>query len=69
MKKVRDLDACIAALRALQDRNDTEPEQTHFIKDAIDALKQLRRKSSPTRAETARFVRKIAESLLAAFKR
>jgi PhoPQ-activated pathogenicity-related protein len=69
MRKVRDFDACIAALRAVQGRNDTEPEQTHYIDDAIESLKQLRRKPNATHAETARFVREIAEALLSAFKK
>jgi len=69
MKKVRDLNACIAQLRALQGRNDTEPEQTKYIDEAIELLKRLRRRSNPTRAEVARFVRKIAEALLSAFKK
>jgi len=67
MRKVRDLDACIAQLRALQARNDTEPEQTKYIDEAIELLKQLRRKSNPNRAEVARFVREIAGALLSAF--
>ena len=67
MKKLRDLNACIAELRAVQVRNDTEPEQVRHIDDAIEFLRQLRRKSNPTRAQTARFVRKIAEALLRAF--
>jgi DNA repair ATPase RecN len=69
MKRVRDLNACIAQLRSLQGRNDTEPEQTKYIDEAIELLKQLRRKSKPSRAEVARFVRKIAEALLGAFKK
>jgi DNA repair ATPase RecN len=69
MKKVRDLNSCIAQLRALRGRNDTEPEQTKYIDEAIELLKQLRRKSHPSRADVAQFVRKIAEALLSAFKK
>jgi geranylgeranyl pyrophosphate synthase len=66
MKKLKDINACIAQLRAVQGRNDTEPEQTKYIDDAIELLRQLRRKSNPTRAEVARLVRGIAEALLRA---
>jgi DNA repair ATPase RecN len=67
MKRVKDLNACIAQLRAVSGRNDNEPEQTKDIDEAIDLLKQLRRKKNPSRAEVARFVRRISEALLHAF--
>lgn len=67
MKKVRDLEFLMAQLRALRDRNDTEPEQTKNIDDAIELVRQLRRKSNPTQPEVARFVRKIADALFRAF--
>jgi hypothetical protein len=67
VKKVRDLEFLLAQLRALRDRNDTEPEQTKNIDDAIELVKQLRRKSHPTGPEVARFVRKIADALFRAF--
>ena len=67
MKKVRDLEFLMAQLRALRDRNDTEPEQTKNIDDAIELVRQLRRKSRPTVPEVARFVRKIADALFRAF--
>lgn len=67
MKKVKDLNACIAQLRALQRSNDTEPEQTKYIENAIKHLRELRRKPNPNRAEVARLVRKVAEALLQAF--
>ncbi len=51
MKKVRDLEFLLAQLRALRDRNDTEPEQTKNIDDAIELVRQLRRKSHPTGPE------------------
>jgi len=67
VKKVRDLEFLLAHLRALRDRNDTEPEQTKNIDDAIELVRQLRRKSHPTKPEVARFVRKIADALFRAF--
>jgi len=51
VKKVRDLEFLLAQLRALRDRNDTEPEQTKNIDDAIELVRQLRRKSHPTGPE------------------
>jgi Ribbon-helix-helix protein, copG family len=67
MKQIKDVNACIARLRALHSRNDTEPEQTKYIDEAIEELRRLRRKSNPSRAEFFRCVRKVAESLLRAF--
>jgi hypothetical protein len=67
MKKLKDINACIAQLRAVRGRNDTEPEQTKYIDDAIELLRHLRRRSNPSRPEVARLVRKIAEALLSAF--
>jgi len=67
MKQVRDVNACIAQLRALQRKNDTKPEQTKYIDEAIEELRKLRRKSNPTKAEVFRCVRKVAENLLHAF--
>lgn len=67
MKQVRDVNACIARLRALQGRNDTEPEQTKYIDEAIEELRKLRRKSNPSKAEFFRCVRRVAETLLRAF--
>jgi hypothetical protein len=69
MKQVKDINACIAQLRALQSTNDTEPEQKKYIDDAIELLRELRRKPNLTRAQVARFVRKISEALLKAFKK
>ena len=69
MKQVKDINACIARLRAVRGRNDTEPEQTKCIDEAIELLRELRRKSHPTRAQIARYVRKISEALLDAFKK
>jgi DNA repair ATPase RecN len=67
MKQVRDVNACIAQLRALQGRSDTEPEQTKYIDEAIEELRKLRRKSNPSKAEVFRCVRRVAEHLLRAF--
>jgi hypothetical protein len=69
MKQLKDINACIALLRSVRGRNDTEPEQTKCIDEAIDVIRQLRQKSHPTRAEIARYVRKISEALLDAFKK
>jgi DNA repair ATPase RecN len=67
MKQVRDVNACIARLRALQGRSDTEPEQTKYIDEAIEELRKLRRKSNPSKAEVFRCVRKVTDNLLRAF--
>jgi DNA repair ATPase RecN len=67
MRKVKDVNACIAQLRALQSKNDTEPEQTKYIDEAIEELRKLRRKSNPSKAEVFRFVRQVTDNLLRAF--
>ncbi len=67
MKKVKDVNACIAQLRAIQSKNDSEPEQTKYIHDAIEELRKLRRKSNPSKAEVFRCVRHVTDNLLRAF--
>ena len=67
MKQIKDMNVCIAQLRALQCRNDIDPEQKQYVDEAIEQLKKLRRKSNPTRSEVFHFVRKVADCLLRAF--
>lgn len=68
MKKSKDVNACIAQLRALQDRNDTEPEQKKCIEEAIEQLRRLRRKTNPNKGDLFHCVRVISENLLRAFE-
>ena len=67
MKKVRDLEAVFAQLRALAARSDIEPRQERLLEQAIETLRQFRRNQSPDKAETFRCVRSVAEKLLDAF--
>ncbi len=67
MKQVKDVNACIAQLRALQGRNDTKPEQTKCIDEAVRELRKLRGKSHPGKAEVFSCVRRVTENLLRAF--
>ena len=67
MKHFKDLDACIALLRALQARNDIGPEQKKDVGEAIEEAKRLRRKRGATHVENYRCVRRIAERLVNAF--
>lgn len=68
MKKSKDVNACIAQLRAVQGRNDTEPEQKKCIEEAIEQLRKLRRKTNPNKADLFHCVRIISENLLRSFE-
>jgi len=67
MKKVRDLEAVLAQLRALAARSDIEPRQKQLVEQAIETLKWFRRIKAPDKAEIFRCVREVAEKLLDAF--
>jgi len=67
MKKVRDLQAVFAQLRALAARSDIEPRQKQLVEQAIETLKRFRRIKNPDKAEIFRCVREVAEKLLEAF--
>jgi len=67
MKKFKELEACIAQLRALQAGSRVEPEQKEYVELAIDELRKLRRKPHPTQHEVHKSVRVIAEALIKAF--
>lgn len=67
MRKIRELNACIARLQAVQGGNDLRPEQQKEIKRAMEQLKQLRRLPHPTQREVFCAVREITEALLRAF--
>ena len=69
MKKVRDLQAVFAQLRALAARSDIEPRQKQLLEQAIETLKRFRRNKNPNSAETYRCVRDVAEKLLQTFLR
>lgn len=67
MKKVRDLEAVFARLRALAARGDIEPRQKQLVEQVIEKLKRFRRNQDPSKAELFRCVRDVAEKLLDAF--
>ena len=67
MKRFKDLQACIALLRALQDRSDVGPEQKRNVEAAINEAKRLRRKKDVDSVNVYACVRRITESLLSAF--
>ncbi len=67
MRKLRELNACISLLEAVQEGNDLGPEQHKEIKRAMEQLKQLRRLPHPTQREVFCVVREITEALLRAF--
>ena len=67
MKKVKDLEAVFAQLRALAARGNIEPQQKQLLEQAIETLKRFRRIKSPNKPEIFRCVRDVAEKLLEAF--
>lgn len=67
MRKVKDLEAVFAQLRAEAARGGIEPRQKQLLEQAIETLKRFRRIKNPTKAEIFRCVRDVAEKLLEAF--
>jgi len=67
MKKSKDLKAIFLQLRELAGRSDIEPRQKQLVGKATERLKGFRRIHNPSKAETYRCVRDVAESLIEAF--
>ena len=67
MQKIKELNACIAVLQAIQAGSKAEPEQKKYVERAIDELRKLRRKPHAKRAEINRSVREVVEALAKAF--
>jgi hypothetical protein len=67
MKHFKDLNACIAHLRAIHGRDDIEPEQKKELEGAIECLRRFRRKNNPSQAELFNCVREVAGRLVEAF--
>jgi hypothetical protein len=67
MRKIKDLEAVFAQLRAKAARGDIEPRQKQLLEQAIETLKRFRRIKNPTKAEIFRCVRDVAEKLLETF--
>jgi hypothetical protein len=66
MKQFKELNACIADLKALLAGNDIGPGQRQDVEAAIEELKRLRRKPD---SDHFRCVRRVAERLISAFFR
>lgn len=67
MKQFKDVNACIADLRALLARSDIGPEQRKDVEAAIEHLRRLRRKPDATMVDVYRCVRGVASRLIKAF--
>ena len=67
MQHFKDIDVCLALLRALHARNDIGPKQKRDVETAIEEAKRLRRKRKACYADAYHCVRRITESLLNAF--
>jgi hypothetical protein len=69
MHKSKDLNACIAVLKAMQSGSDVTPEQKQAIESVVGEIKRIRRKPNPKRHEIHQSIRTIAEKLVRAFIR
>jgi hypothetical protein len=69
MQKNKDANATIAQLEALVARSDVDPDQKKHVGVALDELRRLRRKPKFTQEQIFHCVRRVAESLLNAFRK
>jgi DNA repair ATPase RecN len=69
MKKFKNLNACIADLKALCAGSDVRPEQKRHVEAAIEQLRRLRRKPRAKAVEVHRCVREVASRLIMAFSK
>lgn len=69
MNKSKDLNACIAILKAVQSGSDVTPEQKQAIESVVGDIKRIRRKPNLRRHEIHQSIRSIAEKLVRAFIR
>jgi hypothetical protein len=69
MKKSKDVHATIAQLRAFVARSDVGPDQKKHVGVALDELRRLHRKPKFTQEQVFYCVRRVAESLLNAFRK
>jgi len=67
VKQFKDLNACIAQLRALRAGSDIRPDQVKDVDAAIEQLRRLRRKPDAKITEVYGCVREVAERLIEAF--
>jgi hypothetical protein len=67
MARFKDINECIALLRALHSRSDIEPKQRKYVEAAITEARRLRRKRTADGKEAHHCVRGITENLLKAF--
>jgi DNA repair ATPase RecN len=67
MKQFRELNASIAALRALLAGSDIRPEQRKHVEEAVQQLRRLRRKTNPRMSDIYRCVRRVTDRLVSAF--
>jgi hypothetical protein len=67
MQQFKELNACIASLKALLAGNDIRPEQRRDVEAAIEELKYLRRKRNADGPDVYACVRRVAENLVSAF--
>ena len=67
MQQFKELNASIAALRALLAGGDIGPEQRQDVQAAIEGLRRLRRKPNARMCDVYDCVRQVTERLVSAF--
>lgn len=67
VRQFKELNACIANLKALLAGNDVRPEQRKDVEAAIEELRRLRRKRDTSQPDVYGCVRRITERLIKAF--
>jgi hypothetical protein len=67
VQQFKELNACIADLKALLAGNDVRPEQRKDVEAAIEELRRLRRKRNASQPDFYGCVRRITERLIKAF--
>jgi len=69
VQQFKDINACIAQLKALCAGSDIRPEQKKHVEAAIERARRLRRKPDAKMTDVYRCVRDIADLLIEAFLR
>jgi len=66
VRHFKDLNVCLAQLRAEHARDDAGPEQRKHLTAAMELLRVFRRLDHPNRAQAFRFVSEITDHILKA---
>jgi len=64
MKHNKNLKFCLAVLKSLQNKNESEPEQKRTLENASQKLRRLGRMAKRDQEEIYQVVRQIAEAII-----